>query len=125
MTAAWLAAGQQSGSGSALGRVVLVAVAVLAVGTFAVLQARARSQRRKPPSDRRRRRRRHDPSDWRTLPPPQWPEGRDDEPPFGNEERYRPDWRYGYPPGYDPYPRYDPARRPSEARLRVSRYLYR
>ena len=73
MTAAWLAAGEQGAGGSALGRVALVAVAVLAVGAFAILQVRARSQRR----------------------------GR------------RPvDWRYGYQPGYEPYPLYDPDRSP-------------
>ena len=107
--AAWLAAGHQAGSGSVVGRLALVAVAVLAVGAFAVLQIKARSHRRRPPE---RRRRRYDPSDWRTLPPPYWPEGREDEGPFGNEERYRPDWRYGYPPGYEPYPLYDPTRSP-------------
>jgi len=108
MTATWLAAGDQGGSSSALGRIVLVAVAVLAMGAFAVLQARARSQRRRPPSRRRRRA----PSDWRALPPPRWPAGRHDEPLPGNEENYRPDWRYGYPPGYEPYPLYDPDRSP-------------
>ena len=108
--AAWLAAGHQGGSGSIPGRLALVAVAVLAVGAFAVLQIKARSRRRRPSPERRRRR--YDPSDWRTLPRPYWPEGREDEGPFGNEERYRPDWKYGYPPGYDPYPLYDPARSP-------------
>jgi len=83
MTVAWLAAAHQDGNGTVLGRVVLVAVAVLAVGAFAVLQLKARSPRRRP-SPQRRRRRRYEPPDWRTL-----------------------------PPGYDPYPRYDSARRPS------------
>jgi hypothetical protein len=83
MTAAWLAAGGQGGSGPVLGRVILVAVAVLAVGAFAVLQAKARSRRRGPPS--------------------------------GHEES-RPGWRYGYPPGYEPYPLYDPDRSPWAAR---------
>jgi len=110
---AWLAAGHQGGSGSAAGRIALVAVAVLAVGAFAVLQTKARSHRRRPPPGRRRR---YDPSDWRTLSPPYWPQDRGDEAPFGNDERYRPDWRYGYPPGYDPYPLYDPARSPWTAR---------
>jgi|SRR5580692_813491 hypothetical protein len=111
-----LAAGHQGGSGSVVGRVALVAVAVLAVGTFAVLQIKARSQRRRSPSGRRRRYDPFDSSDWRALPPPHWPGGRDDEGPLGNEERYRPDSRYGYPPGYDPYPLYDPARSPWAAR---------
>jgi hypothetical protein len=105
---AWIAAGHQGGSGAVTSRIVLVAVAVLAVSAFAVLQLKARSHRPRSPSEPGRRRRRYDPSDWRTLPPPYWPEGRNDEAPFGNEERHRPDWRYGYPPGYDPYPRYDP-----------------
>jgi hypothetical protein len=104
-----LAADHQGGSGSVVGRIALVVVAVLAVGAFAVLQIKARSYRRRPPSGRRRR---NDPSDWRTLPSLYWPEGRNDEAPLGNEERYRPGWRYGYPPGYDPYPLYDPARSP-------------
>jgi hypothetical protein len=84
-------------------------VTVLAVGAFGVLQAKARAHRRRSASGRRRGRR---PADWRTLPRPCWPEGRDGEAPFGNEERNRPDWRYGYPPGYEPYPLYDPARSP-------------
>jgi len=32
--------------------------------------------------------------------------------PYGNEESRRPDWRYGYPPGYEPHPLYDQARSP-------------
>jgi len=111
---AWMAAGHQGGSGAVAGRIALVAVALLAVSTFAVLQVKARSHRPRTPSEPRRRR--YDPSDWRTLPPPYWPEGRNDEAPLGNEERHRPDWRYGYPPGYDPYPRYDPGRSPWTAR---------
>jgi len=79
----WLAAAHQGGNGPVLGRVVLVAVAVLAVGAFAVLQVKARSPRCRP-SPPWFRRRRYEPPDWRTL-----------------------------PPGYDPYPRRDPARRPS------------
>lgn len=117
---AWLAAGHQGGSGSVVGRIALVAVAVLAVGAFAVLQVKARSRRPRAPSEPRRRRHEpfnpFNPSDWRTLPLPYWPDGRNDEAPLGNEERYRPDWRYGYPPGYDPYPLYDPARSPWAAR---------
>lgn len=100
MTPGWLAAAGPGASGSALGRVVLVAVAILAVGTFVILQVKARS--------RRRRRR---PSDWRAIPPPRWP-AEQDEPPSGHQERSRPGWRYGYPPGYEPYPLYDPDRSP-------------
>jgi len=106
MATGWLAAGQQGGSGPIAGRIALVAVAALAVGAFAVLQIKARSR------GRRSRGRRSDPSDWRALPPPSWPGGRDGEAPSGNEERCRPDWKYGYPPGYEPYPLYDPARSP-------------
>ncbi len=111
MLAVWMAAGYQDGSGSAAGRLALVAAAVLAIGAFTVLQIKARSRRRQASPDRGRGRR-YDPSDWRTFPPPSWPAGRDDQAPFGNEESYRPDWRYGYPPGYEPYPRYDPTRSP-------------
>jgi len=100
VSAGWLAAGQQDGSGSVAGRVALVAVALLAVGAFAVLQICNRSDRRRPPSERRRRR--YEPSDWRTLPPAYWPAGRDGEAPPGNEQSYRPDWRYGYPPARRP-----------------------
>ena len=110
MLAVWRAASYEGGNGAGAGRIALVAVALLAVGVFTVLQVKARSRRRQAPSERGRRR--YDPSDWRTWPPPSWPGGRDDEAPFGNEESYRPDWRYGYPPGYEPYPRYDPARSP-------------
>ena len=95
----WLAAGQQDGSGSVAGRVALVAVALLAVGAFAVLQICNRSDRRRPPD---RRRRRYDPSDWRTLAQPYWTAARDGEAPPGNEESYRPDWGYGYPPARRP-----------------------
>lgn len=99
MTAAWLAAGDQGEGGSALGRVVLVAVAVLAVGAFAILQVKARSRRRRRPLD------------GRAVPPPRWP-AEQDEPPLGEREKSRPDCRYGYPPGYEPYPLYDPDRSP-------------
>ena len=40
------------------------------------------------------------------------PKGREAGVPDGNEESRRPDWRYGYPPGYEPYPLYDQARSP-------------
>jgi hypothetical protein len=113
---AWMAVGHQGESGSVMGRIALVAVALVAVGAFAVLQIKARSNRQRSPSGPRRRHDPFNPSDWRTLPPPHWPGGRDDEGPLGNEERYRPDRRYGYPPGYEPYPLYDPARSPWAAR---------
>jgi len=104
MTAAWVAAGDRGAGGAALGRVVFVAVVVLVVGAFAILQVRARS--------RRRRRR---PVDWRAVPPPRRP-GAHHETPSTHHERCRPDWRYGYPPGYEPYPLYDPDRSPWAAR---------
>lgn len=116
MAAAWLAAGQQGAGGSALGRVVLVAVAVLAVSAFAIMQAKARSQPRRPVAPRRRRpRRRPGSSEWQAEPPLYWPETRDDETPSGS----RPDWRY--PPGYEPYPLYDPARSPWVVRDEAAR----
>ena len=122
---AWMAAGHQAGSGAVTGRIALVGVALVAVGAFAVLQVKARSHRQRSPFESRRRRHEpfnpFNPSDWRTLPSPHWPEGRNDEAPFGNEERHRPDWRYGYPPGYDPYPLYDPARSPWAAREDAAR----
>ena len=110
MATGWLAAGQHGGSGPVAGRIALVVVAVLAVGAFAVLQIKARSR------GRRSRGRRSGPSDWRALPPPSWPGDTGGEVPAGHEERYRPDWKYGYPPGYEPYPLYDPARSPWAAR---------
>jgi hypothetical protein len=119
MVAVWLAASYQGGSGSDAGRIALVAVAVLAVGAFTLLQVKAWSRRRGALSSPGRRR--YDPADWRTFPPPSWPEGRPDEAPAGNEESCRPDWRYGYPPGYQPYPRYDPARSPWAAREDAAR----
>ena len=100
VSVSWLAAGQPDGSGSVAGRVALVAVALVAVGAFAVLQICNRSDRRRPPSPRRRRR--YDPPDWRTLPPPYRPAGRDGEAPPGSEESHRPGWRYGYPPARRP-----------------------
>lgn len=75
--AAWLAAGQQGGSGPVAARIALVAVAVLAVAAFAVLQVKAPSARLRPP----RRRRRYDPADWRALPRPYLPEAGDGEAP--------------------------------------------
>jgi hypothetical protein len=98
-------AGHADGSGSATGRIALIAVAVLAVAAYALLQLKARS-------GRARAARRYDPWDWRTYPPESGPAGRDAGAPYGNEESSRPDWRYGYPPGYEPYPLYDQARSP-------------
>jgi len=106
MITTWVAADYAGGSGPALGRIALVAVAVLAVTAYAVLQLRARLGRA------RGGRRQYDPWDWRTYPPQAGPGGRDAGAPYGNEESSRPDWRYGYPPGYEPYPLYDQARSP-------------
>jgi len=106
MTTTWLAAGYADGSGSAMGRIALVAVAVLAVAAYVLLQLKARSGRA------RAGRRRYDPWDWRTYPPESGPADRDSGAAYGNEESRRPDWRYGYPPGYEPYPLYDQARSP-------------
>ena len=105
MITTWLAAGYANGSGSGMGRIALVAVAVLAVAAYALLQLKARS-------GRARAARRYDPWDWRTYPPESGPAGRDAGAPYGNEESTRPDWRYGYPPGYEPYPLHDQARSP-------------
>ena len=109
MLSVWQAMSYEGGSGSAAGRIALVAVAVLAVGAYAVLQVKTRSRGRPL---LRRRARRYDPADWRTYPPEPLPGGRDHEAPPGNQERHRPDWKYGYPPGYEPYPLYDPDRSP-------------
>jgi hypothetical protein len=106
MITTWQAAGHAGESGSAMGRIALVAVAVLAVAAYALLLLRARSSRA------RAGRRRYDPWDWRTYPPESGPGGRGSAAPPGNEESSRPDWRYGYPPGYEPYPLYDQARSP-------------
>lgn len=106
MISTWLAASYTNGSGSAAGRIALVAVAVLAVGAYAFLQLKARSRRA------RAGRLRYDPWDWRTYADQSRPEAQDAGEPYGNEESSRPDWRYGYPPGYEPYPLYDQARSP-------------
>ena len=97
-----------------LGQLVLIAVAVGAVGAFTVLQLRAWSRRRRSPSRRSR-----DIYDWRTLPPPP----QDDDPgpgemPFGQQESYGPLWRYGAPRGYrrDYEPGCEPARGPGYGR---------
>lgn len=105
MITTWLAAGQADGSGPAVGRIALVAVAVLAMAAYALLALTARSRRARAG-------RRYDPWDWRTYPPDAGPGGRDSGVPYGNEESSRPDWRYGYPPGYEPYPLHDQARSP-------------
>ena len=111
MFSIWLASSYQGGNGSAAGRIALVLVALLAVGAFALLQVRARWRRRgalRTPLGGRR----YDPSDWRTWPPPSWSGGPDEQVLSGHDEKYQPDRRYAYPPGYEPYPRYDPARSP-------------
>ena len=105
MMTTWLAAGHADSGGSAMGRFALVAVAVLAVVAYALLQLKARSRRAGAG-------RRYDPWDWRTYPPESRPGGRGAAAPYGNEESRRPDWRYGYPPGYEPHPLYDQARSP-------------
>jgi hypothetical protein len=97
-----------------LSRLVLIALAVAAVGAFTVLQLRAWSRRRRSPSGRSR-----DIYDWRTLPPP--PHEDDPGPremPFGQQESYGPLWRYGAPRGYrrDYEPGWEPARGPGYAR---------
>ena len=115
MISTWLAANQTDGNGSAAGRIALVAVAVLAIGAYALLQLKARSRRARAAH------RRYDPWDWRTYPPESRPAGPDAGVPYGNEESSRPDWRYGYPPGYEPYPLYDQARSPWAVRDRAAR----
>jgi hypothetical protein len=114
MITTWLAAGYAGEGGSASGRIALVAVAVLAVVAYTLLQLKARSRRA------RAGRRRYDPWDWRTYPPESRPGGHDAGAPYGNEESRRPDWRYGYPPGYEPYPLYDEARSPWAVREDVT-----
>jgi hypothetical protein len=99
-----------------LDRLVLIAVAVAAVGAFTVLQVRAWSRRRRSPSGRSR-----DIYDWRTLPPPPLPREDDRGPgamPSGQQENYGPLWRYGAPRGYrrDYGPGCEPPRGPGYAR---------
>jgi hypothetical protein len=101
-----------------LGPLVLIAVAVAAVGAFTALQLRAWSRRRSP-SGRSR-----DIYDWRTLPPPPQEDdpGPGETPPGQQEsyqhENYGPLWRYGAPRGYrrDYEPGCEPARGPGYAR---------
>ena len=92
------------------GRIVLIAVAVAAVGAFTVLQVMAYSRRGRPRS--RSGRRGRPGYDWRTAPP-----GYDDatEPPSPDTEGYGPLWRYGSPRGYghDYGPGYRPGRGPA------------
>jgi hypothetical protein len=111
MFSIWLASSYQGGNGSAAGRIALVLVAMLAVGAFALLQVRARWRRRGKTAGPLGQRR-YDPSDWRTWPPPSWSGGPDEEALSGREEECRPGHGYAYPPGYEPYPRYDPSRSP-------------
>ena len=94
MISTWLASGYTEGSGSSAGRIALIAVAILAVAAYAGLQLRARSRRKDGT-------RRYDPWDWRTYPEDGSPV---DQALAGPEEGRRPEWRYGYPPGYEPYP---------------------
>ena len=97
-----------------LGQLVLIAVAVAAVGAFTVLQVRACSRRRRSPSGRSR-----DIYDWRTLPPPPHEDNPGPgETPSGQQESYGPLWRYGAPRGYrrDYEPGCEPARGPGYAR---------
>jgi hypothetical protein len=90
-------------------RIALIAIAVAAVGAFALLQVMACSRRRHAPS--RPGRRRHAPNDWRTMPPGY----QDDDPPYRDAEGYGPLWRYGSPRGYghDYGPGYRPGAGPA------------
>jgi len=78
------------GGGSAAERIALIAVAVLAVGAFVVLQLIARSQRRRWSAF----------PDWRTWPPGFDPWAGRDDPVSGQHEgsAYRPG--YGFLPGH-------------------------
>ena len=92
------AAGQTPGSGAA-GRILLVAVAVVAVGAFTVLQIMARSGHRRGPAGRGRRARAAG-CDWRTLPPQYEDDAGRAEMPAADHDAYGPLWRYGSPHGY-------------------------
>jgi hypothetical protein len=94
MISTWVASGDTEGSGSPAGRIALIVVAVLAVAAYVMLQLRTRSRRKAGT-------RRYDPWDWRTYPEEGSPV---DQALAGPEEGRRPEWRYGYPPGYEPYP---------------------
>jgi len=78
------------GGGSAAERITLIAIAVLAVGAFAVLQVVARSQRRRWSAY----------ADWRTWPPGFDPWAGSGDPVAGQHEgsAYRPG--YGFLPGH-------------------------
>src|SRR4029077_19370513 len=76
MLSGWLGARYQGGDGSGAGRIALVAVAVLAVGAYTVLQVKARARRRGAMPGRGRRR--YDPADWRGWPTPRSPGGAGD-----------------------------------------------
>ena len=79
----------------AAGRIVLVALAVAAVGAFTVLQIMAASGRRAPAARRRRPRPRRD---WRSLPQDylDQPDDLDDaKTPSAGRDGYGPLWRYG------------------------------
>lgn len=102
MITTWSASGYTEGSGSAAGRIALVAVAVLAVVVYVILQFKARSRQAAGT-------RRYDPWDWRTYPGEGSPA---DQALAGPEEGRRPEWRYGYPPGYEPCPLYESAELP-------------
>lgn len=80
-----------------MGRIVLVAIAVAAVGAFTLLQLRAWERRRCPPARVRRSRQVHD---WRTLPPRYEDDPGNGEMPVAQPENYGPLWRYGSPHGY-------------------------
>ncbi len=97
--AAASAAGQAPGSGSAAGAIILVAIAVAAVGAFTVLQIMARSGRRRAPVSRGRRARAAA-CDWRTLPPKYQQDAGRAEKPVTDHDGYGPLWRYGSPHGY-------------------------
>ena len=77
-------------AGSAAGRIMLITVAVIALGAFAVLQVMARSRPRRRPAF----------ADWRTWPPGYDPWAGAGEPAAGRHEgsAYRPG--YGFLPGH-------------------------
>lgn len=90
LAVAGLAAMAVLGVSSAPGRIMLIAIAVVAVGVFAVLLVIARSQRRRWSEF----------ADWRTWPPGYDPWADDGDPVAGQHEgsAYRPG--YGFLPGH-------------------------
>jgi hypothetical protein len=96
--AAWaaIAAGPADRSSPVLGRVLLVAIVVVAAATFAVLQVLAPAGRPGRGSGSRRLAR----YDWRTLPPQDDRDRGDDPMPRSGQDEYGPLWRYGVPMGY-------------------------